>query len=302
MLTPAMASDRERETSNDAQQGDDPAQELISTSPGAHAEGSEAGNGATSPSSSSKTAPHHSSDRPAAATKTKRVVEYDDEDDEDEDEDAEEERRRRERRARAKQKAARARGPKRKRNIPTTEEQLNIPKRQTIGMLGSVSLLMVIMWFAGRLACNAHPDHLRDPRYVSVDQLARDPKNAGLEFQLRMRGKDYLLANELATGQVADSLRGLLQICESNLDDCSKERDALKNKVTGSASLLAMTGQRATVQVTTYVSNEDPRTTRMELEPVNLVWKVRESREVSDAAATVQAVNASEELDAGVAP
>ena len=103
---------------------------------------------------------------------------------------------------------------RRKLDVPTTEEQLNIPKIQTIGMLGSISLLMIIMWFAARLACNAHPDQIREPRYVSVDQLARDPKNAALEFQLRLVSKDYLLAGEIGTGKmaekdprVADSLR-----------------------------------------------------------------------------------------------
>ena len=125
----------------------------------------------------------------------------------DEDDEEEEERRRRERRARAKRQAARRRVPKKKKNIPTTEEQLNVPKLQTIGMLSSISVLVIIMWFAARLACNAHPDHIRDPRYVSVAQLARDPKNAGLEFQLRFVSKDVILAGEIATGAMGDKIR-----------------------------------------------------------------------------------------------
>jgi hypothetical protein len=208
--------------------------------------------------------------------------EFDDEFDEEEDEEDEEEirRRERERRARAKRQATRRRGPKKKRNIPTTEEQLNVPKRQTIGMLGSVSLLMIIMWFAARLACNAHPDHIRDPRYVSVDQLARDPKNAGLEFALRFASKDILLAGEIATGAMGDKIRELIQSCEKNVDGCAHEREALKNKITGTASLLEMSPKRALVEATTYTSNENPHTTLLELVPVGQGWKVAQAREV----------------------
>src|ERR1700690_782816 len=150
------------------------------------------------------------SDRPSAKSQQRQQAsarsrddydddEYDDEDDDDIDDEEERPARRQPRRRPVRPKVAR-----KKLNVPTTEEELNIPKFQTIGMLGSVSLLMIIMWFAARIACNAHPDQIRDPRYVSVDQMAVDPKNAALEFQLRFAAKDYLLAAELVSGKMAD--------------------------------------------------------------------------------------------------
>lgn|GEM_PF-2296086 len=235
-------------------------------------------------------------------SKNRRIIEdeFDEELEDDEDEDEEEIRRReRERRARAKRQAARRKGTKRKRNIPTTEEQLNVPKRQTIGMLGSVSILMIIIWFSARLACNAHPDHIRDPRYVSVDQLSRDPKNAGLEFALRLASKDVLLAGEIATGAVADKVRELIQSCETNMDACAREREALKNKVTGTARLLEMNPKRALVEVTTYTSNENPQTKQLELVPVGKVWKVAQSRDVETKPEVSEAMGAP--ADSGVA-
>ncbi len=204
---------------------------------------------------------------------------YDDED-EDEDEDYEEERRP-VRRRRTKRRSARPRVPKRKRNVPTSEEALNVPKIQTIGMLGSISLLMIIIWFAAKLACNAHPDQIRDPRYVSVDQLARDPKNAALEFQLRYVSKDYLLAGEIAAGKMADKIHELLTFCEGNVDSCEKDRLALKDKVTGTAALISVSPGHATAEVTTYVNNENPQTVTLEMAPSGQVWKVAQSREGS---------------------
>ena len=212
--------------------------------------------------------------------------EDDDDEDEDEDEDEEDEeerevRRAAARRAKARRQAARSRGPRRKLNIPKTEEELNVPKLQTIGMLGSVSALMIIMWFAAKLACNAHPDHLREPRYVSVSQLARDPKNAALEFQTRFTAKDYLLAGEIASGPMADKIHELLTFCEANTDVCERDQIALKDKVTGTAALMDSTPAKATVEITTYVNGASPKTVTLDLVPVGQVWKVTQSRDGS---------------------
>ena len=280
MLSAAMASDRNPDASKGEKRDESLAQELNSAP-----SDTAASHGSDHRSAEESGADDEPSERPVrnkTRTRSRRIADddYDDDDydDEDEDEDEEEERRRRERRARAARRAARARRAKAKLNIPTTEEQLNVPKFQTIGLLGSVSLLMIIIWFAARLACNAHPDHLRDPRYVSVHQLAVDPKNAALEFQLRFVSKDVLLAGELVTGKMTDTLRELIRACEGNMEPCEKDRDALKNQVTGSAKLLELAPKRAVVEVTTYIRNENPSTSVLELEPVGQIWKVSQSR------------------------
>jgi hypothetical protein len=293
MLTAAMASDRTPDASNDENRDDSNTTEL--NSKGASAQDNQAERAATS-------------DAPRRA-KTRRVVEEELEDDDEYDDDEEEDeeellRRERARRARAKKQASRRRGPKKKRNIPTTEEELNVPKLQTIGMLASVSVLLVIMWFAARLACNAHPDHIRDPRYVSVEQLSRDPKNAALEFELRFTSKDLLLAGEIATGEMADKIRELLRNCEGNMESCEHDRQALKNKVTGSVALLEMNPKRATAEVTTYVSNENPHTSVLDLVLDGQVWKVAQARDAEKKSATPGApgVNANASGDAGLTP
>ncbi len=213
---------------------------------------------------------------PARSRNVSSDDDYDDDDDDDDDDDEERERTRR---ARPKRRSLRPRMPRKKLDIPTSEEALNVPKFQTIGMLGSVSLLMIIMWFAARLACNAHPDQIRDPRYVSVDQLARDPKNAALEFQLRYVAKDYLLAGELVSATMADKIHELLKFCEANVDTCDKDRLALKDKVIGSATLLELLPARAKVEVTTLINNANPQTVTLDLIPSGLVWKVTQSHD-----------------------
>jgi len=229
------------------------------------------------------TSPAKSQRRRPSSAKSRRASDDDDYDDEDEDDedDEEYEERRPVRRARPKRRSLKPRLPRRKLDVPTSEEELNIPKMQTIGMLGSISLLMIIMWFAARLACNAHPDQIRDPRYVSVDQLARDPKNAALEFQLRYVSRDFLLAGEIASGKVAEKIHELLTACESDPERCDKDRLAMKDKVTGTATLLDVTPARATVEVTTFVSNENPQTVTLDVVSSGLVWKVTQSREGS---------------------
>ena len=204
---------------------------------------------------------------------------YDEDEDDDDDDDFDDEEERPVRRQQARRRPVRPKVSRKRLNVPTTEEALNIPKFQTIGMLGSVSLLMIIMWFAARIACNAHPDHLRDPRYVSVDQLAVDPKNAALEYQLRFVGKDYLLAGELVSGKMSDKIHDLLKFCENNVDTCEKDKLALKDKVTGTSTLMEVTPSHASAEVTTLINNENPQTVTLSLVPSGQIWKVAESRD-----------------------
>ncbi len=227
------------------------------------------------------------SERPAAKSPQRRSLsarsrdeydedDYDEEDEEDLDDEEERPVRRQQPRRRPRPKVSRKRL-----DVPKTEEELNIPKFQTIGMLGSVSLLMIIMWFAAKIACNSHPDNIRDPRYVSVNQMAVDPKNAALEFQLRLVGKDYLLAGELVSGKMADKIHELLISCESNADSCEKDKLALKDKVTGTSTLWELTPSHASVEVTTLINNENPQTVTLDLVPSGKIWKVTQSRDGS---------------------
>ena len=66
--------------------------------------------------------------------------------------------------------------------IPETEEELDSPTKQTVGMLGILGLMTIIMWALARGACNYHPPkETRVPRKVTIEELAHDPKNAAVE-------------------------------------------------------------------------------------------------------------------------
>ena len=78
---------------------------------------------------------------------------------------------------------------------------------------------------------------------------------------------------------MADKIHELLTFCEGNMDACEKNRLALKDRVTGTATLWDTSPSRATVEVTTLINSENPQTVTLDLIPSGLVWKVTQSRE-----------------------
>jgi hypothetical protein len=87
---------------------------------------------------------------------------------------------------------------------PPSEDALNAPSRQTVGMLGVVAAATLIMWGAGRAACNYHePGESLSPRAVALEARTRSPKDAALEFSHRWLTADFDIAAKLATGDVA---------------------------------------------------------------------------------------------------
>ena len=66
---------------------------------------------------------------------------------------------------------------------PKSEDQIDSPNRQTIGMLSVIAIVTFFLWIFARGGCNYHPPkETRDPRKVDLVDLARDPKDAALEF------------------------------------------------------------------------------------------------------------------------
>ena len=73
-----------------------------------------------------------------------------------------------------------------KRRIPQTEAELDSPSKQTMGMLGILAIMTIVMWAFARGGCNYHPPkETRVPRKVTTAELAHDPKNAAIELQQR---------------------------------------------------------------------------------------------------------------------
>lgn len=82
------------------------------------------------------------------------------------------------------------------------EAELNAPSKSTLVMLGTLSVATLLMWGAGRAACNYHvPGESLTPRTVSLKDRTRGSKEAGFEFAHALSRGDFATARELAQGE-----------------------------------------------------------------------------------------------------
>lgn len=155
--------------------------------------------------------------------------------------------------------------------IPKTEEEIDSPSKMTVGMLGILGGLTVIMWALARGGCNYHPPkETRVPRVVTTEELARDPKNAAVELQQRWLTHDFAGAAELATGEALQDLEREKAACNAA---CLAEKKALSEKVLTSAVVLDANGIGATARVTSEGLSGGPKVFLMRMERSDSVWK-----------------------------
>ncbi len=108
---------------------------------------------------------------------------------------------------------------------PPSEESLNAPSRQTVGMLGVVAAATLVMWAAGRAACNYHePGESLSPRAVALEARTRSPKDAALEFAHRWLTADFDIASKLAAGDAAAAVTKDRGSCTG--DACNARKNA----------------------------------------------------------------------------
>jgi hypothetical protein len=168
-----------------------------------------------------------------------------------------------------KKKAKRPRLP-----IPRTEEEIDSPTKQTIGMLGILCAMTVIMWAFARGACNYHPPkETRVPRKVPLAELAHDPKNAAIELQQRWLTRDFDGALELASGNVTQQIQQDKAACDAA---CLAKRPELEKTVLTSAELLDVNPLGGTVRVTSVGLPEGKKSYLMHLERGDTLWKANE--------------------------
>jgi hypothetical protein len=159
--------------------------------------------------------------------------------------------------------------------IPQTEEEINSPDKQTLGMLAVLGILTLIMWSFARGACNFHPPkESRRPRTVTTAELARDPKDAAVELQQRWATKNYAGALELSTEALSAEIKSEQAACDANAGACKKERAELAKKVQTVAALLERDMTTAAVRVTTLGLPGGPKTHLMRVERADSIWKV----------------------------
>jgi|GEM_PF-675720 len=155
--------------------------------------------------------------------------------------------------------------------IPKTEEEIDSPTKMTVGMLGVLGLMTVIMWALARGACNYHPPkETRVPRVVTTEDLARDPKNAAVELQQRWLTRDFTGAAELATGDVAQQLQQDKAACNAA---CLAEKKALSEKVLTSAVILDGNMMGATARVTSVGLPGGSKVFLLRMERSEQIWK-----------------------------
>ncbi|MEO6600500.1 MAG: hypothetical protein ABIQ16_11540 [Polyangiaceae bacterium] len=165
-----------------------------------------------------------------------------------------------------KKKARRPRPP-----IPKTEAEIDSPSKQTVGMLGILGAMTVIMWALARGGCNYHPPkETRTPRTVTTEELARDPKNAAIELQQRWLTHDFAGALELATGDVSKQVQVDQAACDAT---CLGQRKELAEKVITSAVVLDANTMGATTRVSSVGLPGGPKVFLMRMERSGSIWK-----------------------------
>lgn len=169
---------------------------------------------------------------------------------------------------------------------PQTEEAINVPKMETIYMLGAMSVLTIILWFAAKLSCNIHPDQMRDPKHFSTRDLAADPKNAAFEFHHKFETGDYVTALDLATGDAKNVVEAKLKACEQDPDPCLKAMTALAGTVQSTGKVLDRHGDRATVELTSESKSWPGRKTfSFDVVKEGDFWRVASRKEIATSAA-----------------
>ena len=164
---------------------------------------------------------------------------------------------------------------------PLTEDEINSPTNQTLGMLGVIGIMTLCMWVFARGGCNYHPPkETRDPRKVDLVDLARDPKDAALEFELRWSTKSWGGAIELAKGPLLEQVKQQQQQCDAN-PACAQRASDLRSTVNVGVALLERDPLHSVSRVTTTGIGPVPEKHIIRVERDGQIWKAV-SREVDD--------------------
>jgi hypothetical protein len=175
-----------------------------------------------------------------------------DEDDEDGPlvDDAEQQATERRRSKRSQKKNDGAQGRKRARAVVTplpSEQQIDSPSRQTLGMLSVVAAATLVMWGVGRAKCNYREvGEGRKPRTVTLQERTRTPKDVAFEFQHAYATYDVDVAAKLATSAAKTLVAQRKSECGTV---CGKKHEELATKVSSASELLKRTASNALARV-----------------------------------------------------
>lgn len=126
------------------------------------------------------------------------------------------------------------------------ENLIDMPTKQSLYMLGVITVATLIMWAAGRAACNYHvPGDGLTPREVSFEERTRNPKGVAIEFAQALSGADFESARRL----VLPAAESLVK-AEEDCGECSAEKAAQKS-ILSVADVLRATREDSIVAVRT---------------------------------------------------
>ncbi len=130
--------------------------------------------------------------------------------DEDEDEDDDEALAAAARRRRLRKRAKKRRG---RPALPQTEAELNTPSRAGALMVWIVGGVTLLLWLFARTACNFNPPQTEKPKLAELDVIAREPKGAAVEFEIRLREHRFAISEQLASASGIAVVQQAKQAC-----------------------------------------------------------------------------------------
>lgn len=127
------------------------------------------------------------------------------------------------------------------------ENEIDAPSKQTLVMLGVISLTTLILWGAGRAACNYEvPGESLTPRPVSFEDRTRTAKDVGFEFAHDVSVGDFDSALKIAKGDALTWVKQQKNAC----GDCD-ERKSARKRIFSTAAILKANSIDSLVKVHT---------------------------------------------------
>ena len=156
---------------------------------------------------------------------------------------------------------------------PLSEEEIDSPSKQTLGMLGVVAAATLVMWGVGRAKCNYHEvGEGMKPREVTLEERTRAPKEVAFEFQHALASYDLDTAAKLATGAAKELIEERKKACAGG--SCAKKQESLAGKVHSVSELLKRTPTHSVARAWSVGSDVAPTKHVLVLKRMGKDWKV----------------------------
>jgi len=144
---------------------------------------------------------------------------------------------------------------------------------QTLGMLGVLAFVSIVLWALAHAACNYHPPReTRVPRKVKTEEFAREPKSAAVEAVQRAALQNHAGAIELAAGPFAEELKKEKATCDADPSGCASRKLAA-SKAQSYGVLLDRDPTTARVRVVTRNLAGEPKVVLVRVERDGATWK-----------------------------